>query len=376
MIVDTDQVCGSAVDQRVIRFRVVVGGYDRARIIQVADDGTKIFHDGIGLFDFPRRMCPLVGNFIAHTPDDNAGMIPVAQHLVAQVAFVPLVEILRIIVFDFRKIPHVESFVHHQKPHAVGQIQELRIWRIVGGAQRIAAHVFQQLKAVFQHAFVECRAQAPQVVMVAGAQDFQMFPVEKEAFFRIKMKITQAHVRAFPVLQLAVYHQRRHQFVQIRIVRRPQMRVFHLQRSISPPAFYRKYRLCHQLPGGIKQLRLDRGICTGMKHRLELRFYGRRGLTHIGRGNISAPVRKMIGIDVHQPHITVDPRTGIPAGIGLLRIVHPDGDHIGLVPVQVRGQIILERDVAVGTEAQQMAVDPYFAVAIHPIEIDKYLFAF
>ena len=60
-------------------------------------------------------------------------------------------------------------------------------------------------------------------------------------------------------------------------------------------------------------------------------------------GDLQTPGRDMDRIGGDQPNMTIDPRPGIPATIGLQRIVHSDGDEVSLARrVEMRGQIISE----------------------------------
>ena len=72
---------------------------------------------------------------------------------------------------------------------------------------------------------------------------------------------------------------------------------------------------------------------------------------------------------VDKIYIAVDSRAGVPPGIGLAGVVYFDGHYV--VPLlEVGGDVIVERDVAVGAFADKAAVDIYFATVVDPFEVD------
>ena len=70
-----------------------------------------------------------------------------------------------------------------------------------------------------------------------------------------------------------------------------------------------------------------------------------------------------------QPDVAVDPAAAIPAGVGLSRVVHPDGHHVD-AGHQVPGDVVGEAGVAVGAAPQMDAVDPDVGVHVHAIELE------
>src|SRR4029077_9590927 len=75
----------------------------------------------------------------------------------------------------------------------------------------------------------------------------------------------------------------------------------------------------------------------------------------------------------HQTDVAVDAGARVPARVGLLRVVRPYGDDVARRAVaEPRRQLVRERAVAVRPLPQVMPVDPDFAVAIHPVELDEH----
>lgn len=65
----------------------------------------------------------------------------------------------------------------------------------------------------------------------------------------------------------------------------------------------------------------------------------------------------------------MNPGAGIPAAVGLPRVVDADRDHIAIIEAQMRCQLVAKRNEPVRASAERMAVDPYFAVLIHTVEL-------
>jgi len=94
---------------------------------------------------------------------------------------------------------------------------------------------------------------------------------------------------------------------------------------------------------------------------------------HGGSGDVRAPLIDVHRIRRHEAHVTIDPRSGVPARVGLLRVVHADGDHVaGATVVEIRRELVLEGAVAVGPLPQVVPVDPDLAIAVHAVELDEH----
>jgi hypothetical protein len=60
-----------------------------------------------------------------------------------------------IIVLLLATLPTIERFIHHEKAHAVGKIEQLRRGRIVAGANGVDAHLFQNLELPLERTQVQ-----------------------------------------------------------------------------------------------------------------------------------------------------------------------------------------------------------------------------
>ena len=139
-----------------------------------------------------------VVDFVADAVKNDAWVIAVAQDGVAFVRFRPLVEIEVIIgealsaqgVLAHR--PAVEQLVHHQKSHAIAQIEKLRRGRIVRRADGIHAERFQGFQPFFPDARRHRCAKRAAVVMQADALDLEIYSVQPESGAGVEMKFADA----------------------------------------------------------------------------------------------------------------------------------------------------------------------------------------
>ena len=137
----------------------------------------------------------LLFDFVAGTPEDDAGMIAVAMDKVCHVTLVPGVVIKMIVVRRLAFLPAIEQFIHHHEPHAVAQIEQLRCGRIVRSADGVAAHRAENLQLPLCRALVEGHAQRAKVAVVADALQFEHVTVEEESLFRVPLNLADAERR-------------------------------------------------------------------------------------------------------------------------------------------------------------------------------------
>ena len=78
-------------------------------------------------------------------------------------------------------LPDIERLVHHEKSHAVGQLEQLRRGRIVAHADRVAAHLAQDLELSLGGAAIERRAERAEVVVFVHALEVDALAVDEHA---------------------------------------------------------------------------------------------------------------------------------------------------------------------------------------------------
>ena len=99
---------------------------------------------------------------------------------------------------------------------------------------------------------------------------------------------------------------------------------------------------------------------------------GTLGLSQLGGGDVSTVAVHMHGIGDGQVHGAVDTAAGIPTAGGSL-VLHLHGQHVVALIVQVLlGQLEGKRGIAIGVEAQLMAIEVHGGVHVHAAEIDRY----
>ena len=92
--------------------------------------------DSLGLFLLGRVL-----NLIAGAVEDDAGVIAVAHHRVAQIGLVPILEVEVVSALGIRLAdgPGIKQLVHDEQSHAVAKVEELRRRRVMCRADGIDA---------------------------------------------------------------------------------------------------------------------------------------------------------------------------------------------------------------------------------------------
>ncbi len=88
-----------------------------------------------------------------------------------------------------------------------------------------------------------------------------------------------------------------------------------------------------------------------------------------GRGDEGSPWCDVDGAGGDEADVAVDAGAGVPAGGGLLGVVDADGDDV-FAGVEVRGEVVVEADVAVGAVAEEFAVAVDVGVGHDAVEGD------
>ena len=118
---------------------------------------------------FPSILGILFMNLIADAPHNDARMVAVTTNHVAQIAFVPLIKILVVPVFDFCNAPNIESFIEHNQSQFVTELQLLGRGWVVASADSVASHGLHNLKLSFCRTAVDRGTKRTEVVVQADA---------------------------------------------------------------------------------------------------------------------------------------------------------------------------------------------------------------
>ena len=73
----------------------------------------------------------VIGNLVSNAPNNDAWVVAIAHHHVADIGLGPLVEETSVVVRVLALVPTVERLIHHEKTHTIGHIEELGRGRVV-----------------------------------------------------------------------------------------------------------------------------------------------------------------------------------------------------------------------------------------------------
>ena len=370
MIVKTNQIDGSTLEEVVIGRRLVTAGRDGARSVVTLHDLRQMLGEQTLYAQFPilrQRRCvvtcvqdqvrlfqrqgiglsrgPLLEHLVTYRPHQYRRVITIAQHQIRQVALMPLVEETGIVVLCLLASPHIEALVHHDQSHRVAHIQQFRGWRIMRRADRVHTHRLQLRQLTMQRILIERSAQTSEVVMLTDTIQLEVLAIEPETSLGIELEIAEARSGLHLVHHLATGNQLCTHRIDIRILAAP----FAGLPVVGGPAIGIQPGIPdrHLLTGGILVIHLDLAVVY-----------------------IDAPVLHVDGRGLRQPHMTVDAAAAIPAGIGLVGVVDTHGHHV-LALLHIGRDVILETRIAVRTEADLLAVHIDRRVHIDAVELQE-----
>ena len=266
-----------------------------------------------------------------------------------------------IVEFRLRPLPHVESFVVHQDTHFVAKIQQPGRRRIVGGPQRVHAHLLHQGQLPPGGFFVECRAKGPQIVVQAHAFQLHNPSVQQESLIRRKRCGAQPEP-FFARLFAECIPQR----IQHRMINIPRFRVLQAQGQFDFSVFAFRFP-AGDLPAGSVRHR------TPEKFPLRFGGLGTHGQRPAVPGllfrQIETVRHQMVLRQFEQKHVPEDAAARIPSAVGA-----PVADvHQNFIPFgsQFSGQLRRESRVSVGVAADHIPVQQHVAVHIHAVKIKQ-----
>ena len=119
-------------------------------------------------------------------------MVAVAADGVGGVGLRPFLEEQVIVVAILSHRPAIEELVHHQKSHAVAEVQEFGSDRIVRGANAVYADLLERFETPLPYPERNRRAHCAAVLMQTNALDLEILSVEPETRGRFKFEIANA----------------------------------------------------------------------------------------------------------------------------------------------------------------------------------------
>ena len=280
--------------------------------------------------------------------------------------------------------PGVEGLVDEHDALAVGDLHQLRSGGVMGDADGVAAHLLEDLHLTLDGPVPGLGAQSALVVVHTHALETGGLAVELKTSGGVELGPAEAELGGIGVHHLLVHQHLSDGGVQVGVVSVPQLGAVHLggeghvlggtsvhgdglagDRSHRLLAAQLVDALTHHHVGGLTAL-----VGHGGDH--VHGAVGAVGLSQLGGGDVSTVAVHVHGIGDGQVHGAVDTAAGIPTAGGSL-VLHLHGQHVVALIVQVLlGQLEGKRGIAIGVEAQLMAIEVHGGVHVHAAEIDRY----
>ena len=304
-----------------------------------------------------------VVDLIADAPHDEAGVVPIPAYPAGHILLEPLGEEAGIVIGRLAAQPHVKGLVDHHNAQLVRQLHHGGGGHVVRGAQGVHAHVLHDFQLPPGGGAVEGRAQAAQVVMQAHAVEHQTPVIQEQSLIRENLHRAEATGLRQLVQSFAAAQEPRPKPVAAGCIHRPE-----------PGILYREYRLfgAGRSHGGNRfPRRRQQGIFyhVGGQGIFRLRRYRDLpfALAQLPGGDIQ-PIGDQVGVVIlDAPHVPVDTRAGIPAGVGVAQqAAHQDGIFAG---VQIIRHVHLEGGIAILPLQRQLPVDVHRRIHIHALKV-------
>ena len=276
-------------------------------------------------------------------PEDDAGVVEALPNHLGLHGFTVLKESLRL-----GNLVHHRNFLRRQNAQPVAGAQHGGVLRVVGNAQKITAHVLEQLHVALVQGIGQGIAEAGKILVPAGSDELQGLPIQEKAQRRIKPKPTEAQriIRFIEQLLIAGFLHRRHHAVQIRVGWRPQVRPAQppkrLLKGLGLARWQRKAGLLagHGLTLFIKQLlgKQHPARPAGFVGQRTFHHHFRRFGRHLRRADEDAAAAVIVKVEMHRPgrdevgiavKTAVEGEVGRERGnVGVVAIVHLHQHHV------------------------------------------------
>ena len=156
MVVKTNDIDGTALEEVVVGVGLVTTSKNRTRRIVTFDDICQVTgQQGVGTHLLTMCQCrgimsgiqdkvrlfqgqligicrrPLLQHLVTDRPHQYTGMITVAQYQIGEVTLMPLIKETGIVSCRLLPSPHVKRLIHHDNTHRIAHVQQLRRRRIM-----------------------------------------------------------------------------------------------------------------------------------------------------------------------------------------------------------------------------------------------------
>src|SRR6266702_8487649 len=103
--------------------------------------------------------------------------------------------------------PTIEHLLHHKKPHAIGEVEELWCGRIMRGANCVDAELAQLSQSAFPHRERDSGANCTSVRVQRHAIDFVMDSIDEKSLVGIEVECANSEGYVLLIDRLAVTQQ-------------------------------------------------------------------------------------------------------------------------------------------------------------------------
>ena len=151
--------------------------------------GIKLFGEIMERFQHGCQIAVslLTSGRVGKGPEDDGRMIPVPSDEVGQILFGAFVSV------------EISGFRPEEHPHPVAGLHKGRGGGIVGGADHIGAHLFQDFHILFMGAVGQGGAQTAEIVVDISAPQLQMSAVEEKSFVGGEFKVADPEREIFNI---------------------------------------------------------------------------------------------------------------------------------------------------------------------------------
>lgn len=282
-------------------------------------------------------------------------MVHVFGYHRSKILLVASLEVVRIVIGILVVEPHVAELVYHIHAQFVACVEHALGERVVCRADRIETPRLEAGNlAEARRAQIGCAEDAVAVVHAASAE-LDARAIHEEAF-RSPCKVPDAEADNTLIAYRAVDGKRDMRFIKVRLIGCPKHCFRQIEHDIGTAA-------ARGL--GARTADLDLHVtCAGP------RLHAHAGrIRRDGRHAHAIEIDMVLGQHM-EPHGPVDARAGIPARVGLCRVVGNHSHLIDLAGMRTGGELDVEARIAVRMEGCLAPVEKHASVAIDALELE------
>src|SRR5688572_22795025 len=100
-----------------------------------------------------------LANLGTDAPGDDARVITIPANQTAEILLIPIGKQAAVVVGSLAAYPAIECFIDHQDSHLVAKAQQFRRGHVVGGTNRVTAHLLEDFELPLQRADIDGRSE-------------------------------------------------------------------------------------------------------------------------------------------------------------------------------------------------------------------------